>query len=55
MRKFTVGQPNPSFPSNYIKTTKYTAWSFLPLCILFQFRRFANCYFLLICILSLFP
>jgi magnesium-transporting ATPase (P-type) len=43
------------FDSNYIKTTKYNALTFLPLSILFQFKRFANIYFLGISILSAFP
>lgn len=40
------------FPSNYIRTTKYTMLSFLPLGIAYQFYRFSNCYFLLVVILS---
>jgi len=43
------------FQSNYIKTTKYNFFSFLPLSILFQFKRFANCYFLLVTVLCCFP
>ncbi|KAH6564529.1 hypothetical protein BASA60_010274 [Batrachochytrium salamandrivorans] len=33
--------------TNYIRTTKYTILSFLPMNLLFQFRRFYNIYFLL--------
>ena len=40
------------FRSNYIRTTKYTALSFVPLGIAYQFLRFSNCYFLLVVILS---
>ena len=40
------------FRSNYIRTTKYTAISFLPLGIAYQFLRFSNCYFLLVVVLS---
>jgi phospholipid-translocating P-type ATPase (flippase) len=43
------------FPSNYVRTTKYSIWSFLPLAILFQFRRFANLYFLMIAVLQSIP
>ena len=43
------------YPSNYIKTTKYNAFTFLPLALLFQFKRVANCYFLLISIMSFWP
>ncbi|ORX77478.1 phospholipid-translocating P-type ATPase [Anaeromyces robustus] len=32
--------------SNYIRTTKYTIWSFLPLNLISQFRRLYNIYFL---------
>ena len=48
MREFFIGSPDPKaneqyrFDSNYIKTTKYNALSFLPFSILFQFKRFAN-------------
>lgn len=43
------------FDSNYIKTTKYNAITFLPLALLFQFKRFANIYFLAVSILCAFP
>ena len=42
------------FANNYIKTTKYNIFSYLPLSILFQFKRFANIYFLLVSILCAF-
>lgn len=38
--------------SNYIRTTKYTKWSFLPLSLLYQFKRFSNVYFLFVAILQ---
>jgi magnesium-transporting ATPase (P-type) len=40
------------FLSNYIRTTKYTAFSFLPMGLLNQFYRFSNVYFLCIAILQ---
>jgi hypothetical protein len=43
------------FSSNYIKTTKFNALTFLPLSLLLQFKRFANIYFLLIAILAAVP
>ena len=43
------------FASNYIKTTKYNAFSFFFLSLLFQFKRFANIYFLMISIMCAFP
>ena len=33
--------------SNYIRTTKYTMLSFLPVSFMYQFKREANIYFLL--------
>lgn len=39
-------------PNNYVKTSKYTAYNFLPLAILLQFRRIANIYFLMIAIIQ---
>lgn len=41
--------------TNYIRTTKYTIWSFLPVNLFTQFRRFYNLYFLLSAILALVP
>ena len=41
--------------SNYIRTTKYTAWSFLPLSLIQQFKRMANVYFLLQAVLNSIP
>ena len=40
-----------SVNDNYISTTKYNVFSFLPLGLLYQFQRFANIYFLLVTIL----
>jgi magnesium-transporting ATPase (P-type) len=56
LRNLHINDPASNAPhkfmSNYIKTTKYTVWNFLPLAILFQFKRFANIYFLLMCVLA---
>jgi magnesium-transporting ATPase (P-type) len=41
--------------SNYIRTTKYTFYSFLPLSLMYQFKREANIYFLLQAILNSIP
>ncbi|MES1917406.1 MAG: hypothetical protein MHM6MM_009136, partial [Cercozoa sp. M6MM] len=43
------------FMRNYISTTKYGLLRFLPLCLLDQFRKAANVYFLIVAILSTFP
>lgn len=40
------------FPSNFIKTSKYSLITFLPLAGLLQFRRYANIYFLITAILQ---
>jgi Phospholipid-translocating ATPase N-terminal len=41
--------------SNYIKTSKYSLLTFLPLNLLEQFQRLANFYFLCLLILQLIP
>ena len=41
-----------NYRSNYIRTTKYTKWSYFPLCLIYQFKRFANIYFLFIAIVQ---
>ena len=45
----------PPMEPNYIRTTRYTLWSFLPLSILFQFKRLPNFYFLFQAILNSIP
>lgn len=41
-----------TYPTNFISTTKYSVFSFLPVCLLIQFTKSANCYFLLSAILN---
>jgi hypothetical protein len=58
LRSFTINLPASNkqlFGSNYIKTTKYTLYSFLPLSILNQYKRIANIYFLALSVLCLIP
>ena len=58
LRSFSINQPLPNnqqYGSNYIKTTKYTFYSFLPLSILNQYKRIANIYFLALSVLCLIP
>jgi magnesium-transporting ATPase (P-type) len=43
------------FASNYISTTHYTLWNFLPLSLFNQFRRLANFYFLCIAVMQSLP
>ncbi|KAH9996634.1 phospholipid-translocating P-type ATPase [Xylariaceae sp. FL0662B] len=41
--------------SNYIRSSRYTMWSFLPKQLYFQFSKLANFYFLVISIMQLIP
>eukprot|EP00759_Apiculatamorpha_spiralis_P001615 PhF_6_TR10576/c0_g1_i2/m.16864 len=43
------------FPSNYIRTTKYTLFTFIPLNMWEQFSRLSNLFFLINMIISLIP
>ena len=55
MRVFSINEINEGFPNNYISTTKYSLITFFPLCLLKQFARIANVYFLVIAILASIP
>jgi hypothetical protein len=44
--------PRHRYPSNVIKTYKYSALTFAPKCLFEQFRRVANIYFLVISLLQ---
>ncbi|EGR28497.1 phospholipid-translocating p-type flippase family protein, putative [Ichthyophthirius multifiliis] len=44
-----------SYPSNFIKTSRYNLIDFLPLSLLIQFQRYANIYFLITAILQSIP
>lgn len=48
-------QPNRYFPSNGIKTTKYTPLFFIPMNLFEQFHRLANIYFVGLAILNFIP
>ena len=43
------------FVSNFIKTTKYTIFSFLPQSIINQYKRLANWYFLVLTCMGFIP
>ena len=43
------------FLTNYISTTKYTRYNFVPLGLMYQFLRFSNCYFMFVTILQCIP
>ena len=44
-----------TFCTNKIKTSRYTAWSFLPLTFLLQFTKIGNCIWLCVLILNYIP
>ncbi|XP_047175437.1 probable phospholipid-transporting ATPase 8 isoform X3 [Vigna umbellata] len=44
-----------SYGGNYVSTTKYTAFNFIPKSLFEQFRRVANIYFLIVACLSFSP
>lgn len=48
------GKPVLTYPRNKIRSTKYTPLSFIPKNLLFQFRKVANTYFLILVILGAF-
>ena len=43
---------NKHYKNNRVQTAKYTWWNFIPLNILFQFRKVPNMYFLVITFLQ---
>ncbi|CAK7217959.1 drs2 neo1 protein [Sporothrix curviconia] len=47
-----AGKP---FVSNFIRSSRYTVWDFLPKQLVFQFMKLANFYFLIISILQMIP
>lgn len=49
-----LGKPILQYPRNKIRTTKYTPVSFIPKNLLYQFRKVANTYFLMLVILGAF-
>jgi phospholipid-transporting ATPase len=57
VRRITLGERHRSkeFASNRVKTSRYTVLTWAPLSLLYQFRRAANIYFLIISILTAMP
>ena len=49
------GHKASKFPSNFIKTSKYTIVTFIPLNLFHQFRKVSNFYFLVNMIFALIP
>ncbi len=58
-RAFAINDPEANtkhkFPSNQIKTSRYTAITFIPVNLFEQFRRLANFYFLCTVLLDCIP
>ncbi|CAH4036167.1 unnamed protein product [Pieris brassicae] len=55
-RVIFINQPQPQkFVNNRISTAKYSVPSFVPLFLFEQFRRYSNCFFLLIALLQQIP
>lgn len=52
---FTDERRAKPYISNFIRSSRYTAWSFLPKQLFFQFSKLANTYFLTISILQMIP
>lgn len=52
---FSSDLPKPNFDGNRVRTQRYTAFSFAPLSLLYQFKRVSNIYFLIISILTFMP
>ena len=48
-------QWNRRYPSNQIKTTRYTWWNFFPISLFLQFTKVVNCFYLANMILQCFP
>jgi len=58
-RLVSINKPDINFQQkfvdNYVSTTKYKFWNFLPKNLFEQFRRVANIYFLIIALITLTP
>ncbi|KAF4669070.1 hypothetical protein FOL47_002720 [Perkinsus chesapeaki] len=54
-RHVEVGVPNLEFYDNRVSSRRYNWFSFLPLSLLFQFRKFSNLFFLLSAVVMLIP
>ena len=54
-RALVDDRTNQPFIDNYIRSSKYTPWNFLPRQLFFQFSKLANFYFLIVSILQMIP
>lgn len=52
---FTDERSGKPYISNFIRSSRYTVWNFLPKQLIFQFMKLANFYFLIISILQMIP
>ncbi|OEU10945.1 phospholipid-translocating P-type ATPase [Fragilariopsis cylindrus CCMP1102] len=53
-RLLNVGIPNSNRCNNILITSKYTVWTFLPLTLRTEFKKFTNMYFLIVGIITAF-
>jgi phospholipid-translocating ATPase len=54
-QKLVDERTGKSYKSNFIRSSRYTVWDFLPKQLLFQFSRLANFYFLVIGTMQMVP
>jgi len=54
-RKRNIDTVQREYCTNWIRTTKYTLWNFLPYSLFSQFRNLANSYFLVAAIVQSWP
>ncbi|KJR88558.1 phospholipid-translocating ATPase [Sporothrix schenckii 1099-18] len=52
---YTDERSGKPYISNFIRSSRYTVWDFLPKQLVFQFMKLANFYFLIISILQMIP
>jgi len=59
LRPYQAGAAGPfdpeSYPQNVIRNQKYSAVSFVPVCLLVQFKSFINLFYLIVSISQLIP
>ena len=54
-QNLTHEQWNRKYPSNQIKTTRYTWWNFAPIALLLQFTKVVNCFYAVNTVLQSIP
>ena len=54
-RLVKINEGSLDFRNNYVKTSRYNLLNFFPYSLLYQYNRYPNIYFLVICALTLIP